>query len=443
MDFLKQIALPQSASHISVLHFVLNFIYIIFMPFVSYLFGALVLSLYYGRRGRKQNDVQALRFSKDVLDHVLPNKSILFLFGVIPYLALVFAYAQLLQGTSAISVGVLTWGAILFTAAAAFAASYHSALTISTVLEGVTLQSDETEGFRSQVVETKRTSGKYALLFSIASIFLLIAGTTLAANPANWETVSSVVGLVFSVDVLVRLLQFVVLSFAVTAVGTIYFTFSWEGGMKSISDEYAVYIKNKTLPLGLISIILLPLFVVLTVILTPVSGLSGTVFGSAILAILFLFLASHFVYGMIKNFQPTYAGNAFFLLIFVFLFVIVQETTTLSKTTQKHSALLAFQFDRYHDELLASMGISLSVISGEEIFMAKCSACHEFGQKKVGPAYKDILPKYENDRAKLVSFVLNPQKIDPAFPPMPNQGLKPAEADSIASYILKMYKQTK
>ena len=87
------------------------------------------------------------------------------------------------------------------------------------------------------------------------------------------------------------------------------------------------------------------------------------------------------------------------------------------------------------------MGISLVVFNGEDIFNAKCSACHEFGVKKVGPAYKDVLPKYESDRAKLLSFVLNPQKMDPAFPPMPNQGLKPAEADSITAYIMTMYKQ--
>jgi hypothetical protein len=36
-----------------------------------------------------------------------------------------------------------------------------------------------------------------------------------------------------------------------------------------------------------------------------------------------------------------------------------------------------------------------------------------------------------------MAFVLNPVKMNPAFPPMPNQGLKPAEADSIVSFILR------
>ena len=97
MDFLKQLALPQSAAQIEVLHFVMNFVYLILLPFISYLFGALLFSLYYGRKGRTQNDRHALQLSADVIEYVMPNKSILFLFGVVPYIALVFAYAQLLQ----------------------------------------------------------------------------------------------------------------------------------------------------------------------------------------------------------------------------------------------------------------------------------------------------------------------------------------------------------
>jgi len=159
--------------------------------------------------------------------------------------------------------------------------------------------------------------------------------------------------------------------------------------------------------------------------------------------IFFVFLTSHFVYGMMKDFKIGHAGNAFYVFVFAIVFMIVQTTSSLSNSTQQHSVLLAHQYTLYHEELLAKLGINLSSVTGEDIFNAKCSACHEFGAKKVGPAYKEVLPKYENDRTKLLSFVLNPQKINPAFPPMPNQGLKPAEADSIAAYIMTMYKQAK
>lgn len=443
MDFLKQLALPQSAAQIEVLHFVMNFVQILFLTFASYLFGALALSLYYGRKGRKKNDINALHFAKDVIDHVLPNKSILFLFGVVPYITLVFAYAQLLQGTDSISVSVLTWGLFFFIAGSAFASSYNSAFKLSSVLETIKQGNDEVSVFRTELSEQKRTSGKYALMFLFVGIFFLFAGTTLASEPAQWSSVTTVVELAFSLAVFVKFLQFILLSLAVATVGTLFFTFSWEGGRKNIAPDYAAFVKSATLPTALISILILPVFLVLSVVVSPVAGLSGFVFIASVIGIFFLFLTSHYVYAMMKSFESKYAALAFYVLVFSVVSIVLADTNTFTGATKKHSSFLAYQYDKHHEELLAAMGISLKVITGEEIFTAKCSACHEFGMKKVGPAYKDVLPKYENDRAKLLSFVLNPQKMDPAFPPMPNQGLKPAEADSIAAYIMRMYKQAK
>ncbi|MCK9408882.1 MAG: cytochrome c [Bacteriovoracaceae bacterium] len=443
MDFLKQIALPQSEAQIGVLYFVLNVIYILLLPFISYLFGALILSLYHNRKGRKQNNALSIRFSKDVIDHILPNKSILLLFGVVPYMALTFAYAQLLQDTAAISVSILSWGLLLFAAAAAFASSYQSALKVGGVLESVSANTEEMESYRTQMSETRRTSGKYALIFLVAAGYCLIAGTSLAVHPNQWQTISSAVELLFSLDVLAKLIQFVLLSFTITCLGTLFFTFSWQGGSKHLTAEYTEYVKKATLPTGLITLLLQPLFVVLSVVLLPVQSLTGLVFLSAFLVIFFVFLASHSVYGMLKGFVAGYAAKAFYLFVLALGCMVVQGTASLSGATKNSSALLAYRYTIHHEELLAKLGINLAIFSGEDIFNAKCSACHEFGAKKVGPAYKDVLPKYENDRTKLLSFVMNPQKINPAFPPMPNQGLKPAEADSIAAYIMLMYKQAK
>jgi len=89
------------------------------------------------------------------------------------------------------------------------------------------------------------------------------------------------------------------------------------------------------------------------------------------------------------------------------------------------------------------LGIALVVLSGQEIYDAKCSACHLFDQKKVGPPYKTVIPKYEGKKAQLLAFILNPVKVDPAYPNMPNQGLKPAEADSIATYLLTRFAPAK
>ena len=40
-------------------------------------------------------------------------------------------------------------------------------------------------------------------------------------------------------------------------------------------------------------------------------------------------------------------------------------------------------------------------------------------------------------------FILKPKKINPEFTAMPNQGLKPKEAEAIADYIVKIYESKK
>lgn len=443
MDLLKQLALPQSAAQIEVLHFVMNFVTILFLPFASYLLGALVLSLYHGRKGKVHSNTNALHFAKEVIEHIIPNKSILFLFGIVPYVALVFAYAQLLQGTEAISVSVLTWGLLFFIAGSAFASSYKTALKLSTIFETVKQGNEEVTTLRSEVSEQKRTSGKYALVFLIIGMFLFTAGTTLAAEPHRWTFVSTVVELLLSLPVVVKFVQFFVLSLVVASVGMLFFTFSWEGGKKNSTEEYAKYVKSATLTVSLVGILLQPLFIVVLVITAPIEGLTGTVFIASVATIFFFFLASHYVYAMVRNFHVKYSAMTFYVMIVAISTFVIAQTNMFAYSTKTQSSLLAYKYDKYHEELLTKMGISLKVVTGEEIFTAKCSACHEFGAKKVGPAYNDVLPKYETDRAKLVAFVLNPVKVNPAFPPMPNQGLKPAEADSIAAYLMRMYKQAK
>ena len=98
-------------------------------------------------------------------------------------------------------------------------------------------------------------------------------------------------------------------------------------------------------------------------------------------------------------------------------------------------------YELYVAKIKDKAGIQeIVVISGEDIYNAKCIACHRFDTKLVGPPYNDVLPKYEGKRDALVDFILNPVKVNPEYTAMPNQGLKPKEAEAVADYIVKIYK---
>ncbi len=73
----------------------------------------------------------------------------------------------------------------------------------------------------------------------------------------------------------------------------------------------------------------------------------------------------------------------------------------------------------------------------ERIYAEKCSTCHAFDHKVVGPAHKDVLPKYRGTPDKLTAFILSPTKVDPAFPAMVAPGLSRREAVAVAEYLLK------
>ncbi len=79
-------------------------------------------------------------------------------------------------------------------------------------------------------------------------------------------------------------------------------------------------------------------------------------------------------------------------------------------------------------------------VEGKTVFDDFCSSCHSFEQKLVGPPFKEVLPKYKGDLKKLKSFIKNPYKVNPDYPPMPNLGLKEKEIDAVIEYLMEELK---
>lgn len=80
-----------------------------------------------------------------------------------------------------------------------------------------------------------------------------------------------------------------------------------------------------------------------------------------------------------------------------------------------------------------------SLALGEEIFNTKCTTCHAWDHKVVGPPYNEVIPKYEGNEEALAAFIKNPTKVNPDYPAMPNQGLNDLQARSVAQYLLSAH----
>ena len=84
-------------------------------------------------------------------------------------------------------------------------------------------------------------------------------------------------------------------------------------------------------------------------------------------------------------------------------------------------------------------------LKGEEVFKAKCTACHKIGKKFIGPAPNKILERRTPEW--VMNMILNPEEMTQKDPlakqlliefngsPMANQGLTEKEARSILEYF--------
>ncbi len=158
-----------------------------------------------------------------------------------------------------------------------------------------------------------------------------------------------------------------------------------------------------------------------------------------IISVLVLLLALIFAYFAFKEFNIRFARIAFYISVVSYILFFGSETTlfAVSNKVQEFQIVKAYQI--YEENLLASAGRVVREINGEEIYKAKCVACHQFDTKLVGPPHKEVLKKYENRKEDMVKFILNPVKVDPNYPPMPNQGLKPNEAEAVVKYMYEHY----
>lgn len=438
MGFFDSLVLPQSAEHITLLHYMTKLILFVFLPFLSVLIGGATISVFYKNKGLKENNSIFLRFAKEIIELITINKTAGLLMGLLPMLALIFIYSQLLHLAKVASVTYLIFSLVTITIGVILIFTYRYSLSVKKIIDSSSNPNDEAKDLSENLSTLNNKSGTWGLIMLYVASYFFIAGTTYAIYPESWDASFSVFNLFLSLPIFTKWIYFIVASHAIAGALILFTYFYWEGGRQELSDDFATLVKNSTLKITLTFALAQPILLLINVVLLPSTALSVGVFGFVVIALFILFLVFHFLYDMIKNSHVRFSGWVFILLIFVSVSLIISEQLSLSNSTRKHSAILAADYEVKKKELLGDKGIA--AISGAEIYQARCASCHAFDKRLVGPPYKETLPKYQGNIEKLIQFIRNPTKIDPAYPPMPNPGLKPNEARAVAEYIFEKYK---
>jgi cytochrome c len=447
MDFLKELALPQSLEHYKLVILLATISAVVFVPYISYVLGSSVLSLWYNRKGRERHNATQLRFARILADLALYNKSLVTFLGIIPALSLVFSYAQILQASPSIAVGLAGFGFLFVLAGLILLYAYKYTFRVQGLLEsyqGMIKKHKSVDAVVEDVNEYQRSNtnahmrtGRYGLSFLTAGVVLYSAAYCAGSGPTHWSDIDSLLSLFLSADVWIKMLTVAALTFGTTGIGVQYFILIWKGKQFDSDDDLVALVMNVGRRWTIVSLLLTPAFLLAALALLSGSSASGSVYGLAGLSLLFFFVAAHFVYGYHKSGEVVSLAYALFAFLLGVALTTVNDYVAVGNSTKAHAASLAFVHEKELDDLKMKLGVGLLVLSGEDIYNAKCSACHLYDQKKVGPPYFETIPKYAARKSDLVSFVLNPQKINPAYPPMPNQGLKASEADSIAVYLMR------
>jgi cytochrome c len=443
MDFLDKLVLPQSLEHIALLHYLATIILFLFVPFISLVLGGSILSLYFKRKGKTDEHGFYTNFSKEVIEFTTFTKGAGVALGIVPLLALILIYAQILHNLKLVTISFFVVAFILIMIGLVFIYTYRYSWVFKSLFSSVKLEEREIEysTFANNVARVNRKSSFWGLIFLLVGSYFFIGGLNLALNPSDWDA-TGILYLFTSFSVFVKWIHFITAALSLTGAFLLFIYFFWEGG-KGIEDAgYKAFVKKTGLSITLFFALFQPLFLLINLVALPSLALSSSVFGFAVISLFAVFLVFHLVYAMLKNSELRYSGMVFLLLIVASLTLIISEQAAFRNVTKKQALVLAAEYDVTLKSLKGEP-TGIAAISGADIFNGKCSACHKFDQKLVGPPYKETLPKYNGDVDKVAAFVMNPTKMNPAYPPMPNQGLKPAEARAIATYILEEFKKYK
>lgn len=448
MEILDKIVLHQSASHMELIKYLLILTHLLFVSYASILLGSLIYSLYFKNRFTKTGNNNYYEFSKDLIDLTTFNKGISFTFAFVTLLSAIFGYSQLLHKTTVNVSFYLFISLVLFFFALILVYTFKYSIHLKDIFTEAEKSKDtnnktkeEIEYYKLRTVGLYNKIGFYALVLLLIAIYFYVGAVQLATDILRWKPERGIVKVLFSLNTLAAYLQFITISFFFTSIVFLYKLFRPNTEIKNNNESYIVFVKGFSLKSALLFSVIIPITIILSSFSRPVPSLSFDFFGITIIALVLLLLISSITYLMLKEDSTKYSSSVLFVFVIILGLLIIRDQSTFDTATKPHFVYLSDEYTTFETSLKESAGLLKISISGKDIYNGKCIACHQFDRKVVGPPHNEVLPKYEGKKDELVKFIMNPIKVNPNYPAMPNQGLKPKEAEAVADYMLSTYKK--
>lgn len=454
MEFIDELVIPASANHVMVLKYMLMISLLLLIPYLGMVLGATFLSTRYAKKGSVEGNNHYKRFARDVIEKLSITRGAEFALGIIPVLSALFAYAQLLYLSKTITVSIMALGALILIVAFVFVIKYRNTFKLEGVLQKYRKFTNkdamnpedenvqEIEDFEDEVESTNSSSGTVAKYLLLTGAYILAGTMALASNPSQWASTNNILQVIFSWHSLFSFMALLSLAGIITGGAIMFYFFKWDGGLKDMTEDYAAVVKRIAGSLALVSSILFPLMLIFTYAWLPSQSVTPSVFYYFVIVLIVSLILGNYIYAMAKNSDTQNATTVFMLVLVLVTFNILKDQFAFANAISVNLTEVN-KIAEEHEKEGKTKIMQSSGIDPQAIFNQKCSACHKFDVKLVGPAYNTTVPKYNGDVQKLAAYIFNPQKIDPNFPPMPNQGLKKKEANAMAQWLIDQVKAGK
>jgi cytochrome c len=404
----EQLLTPPTAQHVGLLPYLVYFVLMLHLPFVGMLLVSSGLSVAY----RKFN----IDMARDFIRLVTPSTGGWIVFGLLPLVCLLFLLGQYMYGSSLPLVTYLERVFVLSLVAQALLFVYRKTLFLPA---GVL--------------------GHFAL---VAAYFFFTSVMDLVALPERWPLTEGPLPFLFSIQVVVHFGIFSLFSILLTGSAILFFYFRWPD--RKLPEDAAHRAAMRRWGLGLVlgGALLVPPHLLWDFFTAPAPVLSMAAFDVAAAAVLVLMAVCAMALLMLRESGARFSTHVFLLALAVFALVQFKAHSQQANANREHHLLVAQRAREARDHLRQVQEKLYAQAEpdpelGARVFTQRCSACHRWDEKLIGPAYMSVMPKYLGREEALRAFVGNPQRVDPSFPPMPNQGLRGTEVDSVARYLLQ------
>jgi cytochrome c len=421
---------PLSTEFYSLLRYGLFLVLLIHLPFLGALIGGSTVSLFLTYLGKETRDPAYPRFSKELMQTVLPGKSVFFIFGLVPVLLVWFVYERILFDATPLPWHF--WSAILAVLLAGYALLhvYRSAWDRAPDLPPLSVG-----------------AGVAGLLAVIFAFFLFANGYGILFNPEKLPLLAKQVRFFLSWNAVVKFLLFLAFFFGMTGGVILLLGGRSTEGKEGTDGVYLGVVRDVGSRLTYLATLILPVFVLLDLITLPEIALSAGVFATSAVVLLLSLLVCLILSLAHGKKEEGSGARVLALYVLIFLAVLLHDHAAVGNAYGDRIAFLTMQAPAAVTEHATEERREEPAAAGKEaaetgkaVYEKVCAGCHQFDIRVVGPPLNEAVPKYGGDVEKLKEFIRNPVKVNPDYPSMPNLGLPEEEIDAVARYLVGQVK---